>query len=200
MDERRALRSTPPGRSGCQRRFLRQHPFGLRGDRRVETGGRWIRALVLQLLDLQGPYGIYLEDLVRPQPMPTAARDRPFLQHLAGRCVARDSAGSNGGCSTGTSRRSASTAPIGAVADGRRGLCSVYQARTSSTGAAHDPSPHPRRRRRRERGHRPGQSAALAAEDRSRRFRRLTMGKPMIMGRKTFQSIGKPLPGARRSF
>ena len=26
------------------------------------------------------------------------------------------------------------------------------------------------------------------------RFRRLTMGKPMIMGRKTFQSIGKPLP------
>jgi dihydrofolate reductase len=27
------------------------------------------------------------------------------------------------------------------------------------------------------------------------RFRKLTMGKPMIMGRKTFQSIGKPLPG-----
>jgi dihydrofolate reductase len=27
------------------------------------------------------------------------------------------------------------------------------------------------------------------------RFRRLTMGKPMIMGRRTFQSIGKPLPG-----
>ncbi len=26
-------------------------------------------------------------------------------------------------------------------------------------------------------------------------FRRLTMGKPVIMGRKTFQSIGKPLPG-----
>jgi dihydrofolate reductase len=28
-----------------------------------------------------------------------------------------------------------------------------------------------------------------------RRFRNLTWGKPMIMGRKTFQSIGKPLPG-----
>lgn len=28
-----------------------------------------------------------------------------------------------------------------------------------------------------------------------RRFRELTMAKPMIMGRKTFQSIGKPLPG-----
>lgn len=28
-----------------------------------------------------------------------------------------------------------------------------------------------------------------------KRFRALTMGKPMIMGRKTFQSIGKPLPG-----
>lgn len=28
-----------------------------------------------------------------------------------------------------------------------------------------------------------------------KRFRRLTMGKPVIMGRKTFLSIGKPLPG-----
>ncbi|MGL4496457.1 MAG: dihydrofolate reductase, partial [Beijerinckiaceae bacterium] len=26
-------------------------------------------------------------------------------------------------------------------------------------------------------------------------FRALTMGKPMVMGRRTFQSIGKPLPG-----
>jgi dihydrofolate reductase len=28
-----------------------------------------------------------------------------------------------------------------------------------------------------------------------KRFKRLTMGKPLIMGRKTFESIGKPLPG-----
>jgi len=28
-----------------------------------------------------------------------------------------------------------------------------------------------------------------------KRFKNLTMGKPMIMGRKTFESIGKPLPG-----
>ena len=28
-----------------------------------------------------------------------------------------------------------------------------------------------------------------------KRFRALTMGKPMIMGRKTYESIGKPLPG-----
>ena len=28
-----------------------------------------------------------------------------------------------------------------------------------------------------------------------RRFRELTMGKPMIMGRRTWQSIGRPLPG-----
>ena len=28
-----------------------------------------------------------------------------------------------------------------------------------------------------------------------RRFRALTLGRPLIMGRKTFQSIGKPLPG-----
>jgi dihydrofolate reductase len=28
-----------------------------------------------------------------------------------------------------------------------------------------------------------------------KRFRALTMGKPLIMGRKTYESIGKPLPG-----
>jgi dihydrofolate reductase len=28
-----------------------------------------------------------------------------------------------------------------------------------------------------------------------RHFRSVTMGKPVIMGRKTFQSIGRPLPG-----
>jgi dihydrofolate reductase len=28
-----------------------------------------------------------------------------------------------------------------------------------------------------------------------KRFRRLTMGKPVVMGRKTFESIGKPLEG-----
>ena len=28
-----------------------------------------------------------------------------------------------------------------------------------------------------------------------RRFKALTLGKPLIMGRKTFQSIGRPLPG-----
>jgi dihydrofolate reductase len=27
------------------------------------------------------------------------------------------------------------------------------------------------------------------------RFKRLTMGKPVVMGRKTWESIGKPLPG-----
>ncbi len=30
-----------------------------------------------------------------------------------------------------------------------------------------------------------------------RRFRQLTMGKPVIMGRLTFEAIGKPLPGRR---
>ncbi len=28
-----------------------------------------------------------------------------------------------------------------------------------------------------------------------RHFRRLTMGKPVLMGRRTYQSIGRPLPG-----
>lgn len=30
-----------------------------------------------------------------------------------------------------------------------------------------------------------------------KRFRALTMGKPLLMGRKTFESIGKPLPGRK---
>ncbi len=30
-----------------------------------------------------------------------------------------------------------------------------------------------------------------------RRFKKLTMGKPVVMGRKTWESIGKPLPGRR---
>jgi dihydrofolate reductase len=30
-----------------------------------------------------------------------------------------------------------------------------------------------------------------------RRFKRLTMGHPVIMGRRTFESIGRPLPGRR---
>ncbi|MGU3537225.1 dihydrofolate reductase [Methylobacterium sp. A54F] len=30
-----------------------------------------------------------------------------------------------------------------------------------------------------------------------RRFKALTMGKPILMGRKTFASIGRPLPGRR---
>jgi dihydrofolate reductase len=30
-----------------------------------------------------------------------------------------------------------------------------------------------------------------------KRFRALTMGKPLVMGRKTFESVGRPLPGRR---
>ena len=32
-----------------------------------------------------------------------------------------------------------------------------------------------------------------------RRFKRITLGSPVVMGRKTFQSIGKSLPGRRTS-
>ncbi|MCX7900249.1 MAG: dihydrofolate reductase, partial [Methylocystis sp.] len=28
-----------------------------------------------------------------------------------------------------------------------------------------------------------------------KRFKAITMGKPMIMGRKSFESVGRPLPG-----
>lgn len=30
-----------------------------------------------------------------------------------------------------------------------------------------------------------------------KRFKQITMGKPIVMGRKTYESIGKPLPGRR---
>ena len=30
-----------------------------------------------------------------------------------------------------------------------------------------------------------------------KRFKAITMGKPVIMGRKTFESVGRPLPGRR---
>lgn len=33
--------------------------------------------------------------------------------------------------------------------------------------------------------------------DELRHFRRITLGKPVLMGRKTFQAIGSPLPGRR---
>ena len=33
-----------------------------------------------------------------------------------------------------------------------------------------------------------------------KQFRKLTMGKPVLMGRKTFQSIGKPLDGRLESW
>jgi len=33
-----------------------------------------------------------------------------------------------------------------------------------------------------------------------KRFRQLTMGAPIVMGRKTWQSIGRPLPGRRNIF
>ena len=32
-----------------------------------------------------------------------------------------------------------------------------------------------------------------------RRFKRVTLGSTVIMGRKTFESMGKPLPGRRNS-
>ncbi len=44
-------------------------------------------------------------------------------------------------------------------------------------------------------GDRQGMPWRLATDQ--RRFRRLTMGKPVVMGRKTFEAIGRPLAGRR---
>ena len=35
----------------------------------------------------------------------------------------------------------------------------------------------------------------MAFPDDLKRFKKITMGHPIVMGRKTFESIGKPLPG-----
>lgn len=42
-----------------------------------------------------------------------------------------------------------------------------------------------------------GREGGLAwkISDDLRRFREITLGKPVVMGRKTFESIGRPLPG-----
>ena len=73
----------------------------------------------------RGRHGIYLEDLfVRPA-YRRHGIGKALLQHLA--APMRDggpAAGSNGGCSTGTSRRSASTGPS-APSRWTSGRCSV---------------------------------------------------------------------------
>ena len=52
--------------------------------------------------------------------------------------------------------------------------------------------------RGRKRRHRAGERPALApAGGHEAYFKRVTMGKPVIMGRKTWESIGRPLPGRR---
>ena len=40
-----------------------------------------------------------------------------------------------------------------------------------------------------------GMAAALAFAHRFKRFKRITLGHHLIMGRKTYRSIGRPLPG-----
>ena len=53
------------------------------------------------------------------------------------------------------------------------------------------------RRDGRESGHRPTTICRGDSLRTSKRFKALTMGHPLIMGRKTFESIGRPLPGRR---
>ena len=44
-------------------------------------------------------------------------------------------------------------------------------------------------------GHRPRQWLPWRLSEDLKRFKATTLGKPILMGRKTFESIGKPLPG-----
>ena len=55
----------------------------------------------------------------------------------------------------------------------------------------------PHRRGRPQPGHRGRQPAAVASSGRPAAVPRLTWGKPIVMGRRTHESIGKPLPGRR---
>jgi hypothetical protein len=56
------------------------------------------------------------------------------------------------------------------------------------------------RRARAQRRDRPRQHLAVAPAGRLQHFKRTTMGAPIIMGRKTWDSIGRPLPGAATSW
>ena len=116
---------------------------------------------------------------------------RPALRRRKG------SAGSNGRCSTGTSRRSASTARSApSRSDDWTGF------RLTGDALARLGSPRHERRR--------SCSSSAVAENGVigasgglpwrvkadlRRFRAVTMGKPIVMGRKTFESIGRVLDG-----
>ncbi len=151
----------------------------------------------------RGRHGIYLEDLfVRPAAARARPRQAAARQPRAGAASPRISPGWNGRCSTGTSPPSTST---------RR------RARSCWTAGRPAASPKPRcggwpTRRGEPVMSLPVVIVVAAAENGVigrdngliwrlktdlRRFRALTLGRPLIMGRKTFQSIGKPLPGPR---
>ena len=217
----------PGGRRGGS--ILVPTPTGLRRDRRMgwRTGG--IRSLVLQFFDVQGaardlprddlfvPSGLALP---RHRALPPAACAAGAALH-PGRPAAPRVVGAQTGTETCPAVLSAHAAaramddpmdgPAGASGEALGGLWpDEREPRAAAAPAtatrqekpvheAHDVAAHPRRRRGRERRHRPRQQLLWRLKTDLRRFRDLTWGKPMIMGRKTFESIGRPLPGARRS-
>jgi GNAT superfamily N-acetyltransferase len=122
----------------------------------------------------RGRHGIYLEDLfVRPE-FRSKGIGKALLRYLARRCLPlhrrRPDGGVDGAAHDGrgfkTTGGGAMTLPL---------ILVVAVARNGVIG-------------------RDNQLLWRIKTDLAR-FRKLTMGKPMIMGRKTFRSIGKPLPG-----
>ena len=170
-------------------RVLRHRRMGRRAGR--------LCALVLQLLDLPRPPRHLSRGPVRRARASRQGHRQGAARHLARRCVAEGWAASNGRCSTGTSRRSTSTiARRGA--DGRLDDLPRHRRRAQrgSRRGERAMQDRPGRGGRRERRHRPRQRDAVAAEGRPQALPRASrMGKPMVMGRKTYLSIGKPLPG-----
>ena len=103
---------------------------------------------------------------------------------------------SSGRCSTGTRRRSRSTSRIGAQVMDDWKICRLsgeaLGAACAVRGQRHDHRPG--RRDRRKQCHRPTRASCRGGcKSDLQHFRALTIDKPVIMGRKTFESIGKPL-------
>ena len=94
-----------------------------------------------------------------------------------------------------SSATSASLFDLNAEDDRVRGLRSVAGDQGAGRGVTRAGPRRPHRRGRAQRRDRRGQRLPWRLSSDLKRFKALTLGKPLVMGRKTFESIGRPLPG-----
>ena len=120
-----------------------------------------------------------------PLPEPSRAGAAAALARAATRCRRCGSIRTSPICSPSATRTSRSKATIRTRTSRRRSRCERPRR----------PRHRPRRRRRRQWRHRPRQRPAVPSGLGPQHFKALTMGRPMVMGRKTFE-LDRP-PAAR---